>query len=143
MTEPAAPAALLPDPAERLEAGFRAVEQRMQGLPFLNPALAVAAVGFAPWEGHWLGVVLSPWFMNLTLAPRDPGLWQPLAPGEKREYRFPAGEFEFMGAHDPLVGETQICSLFSPVTEFADQETALLTARLALEALMDPQHADG
>jgi [NiFe] hydrogenase assembly HybE family chaperone len=136
-------AALLADPSPRLEAAFREAQAtRMCGLPFLNHALEVAAVGFAPWEGHWLGVVLSPWFMNLTLAPRDLAAWQPLGFGEKRRYSFPAGAFEFVGAADPLAGETQVCSLFSPVQEFADQDSALATARFALEALMDPQHAE-
>lgn len=140
MTEPAA---LLPDPAARLEAAYRGVQAtRMRGLGFLNPALQVQAVGFVPWEGHWLGVVLSPWFMNLALAPRDPAAWQALARGEKRRYRFPAGEFEFVGAGDTELGELQLCSLFSPVLEFADQESAVVTAQCALEALMDPQHAE-
>ena len=45
----------LPDPSPRLEAAFRAVAVRMEGLAFVNPALEVAAVGFAPWASHWLG----------------------------------------------------------------------------------------
>jgi [NiFe] hydrogenase assembly HybE family chaperone len=134
--------ALLPDPSPRLEAGYREVQAtRMRGVALLNPALEVQAVGFAPWEGHWLGIVLSPWFMNLTLAPGDPAAWQALLPGEKRHYRFPAGEFEFVGASDALLGELQLCSLFSPVLEFADQQSAVITARCALEALMDARHA--
>ena len=47
---------------------------------------------FAPWKGYWLGVMLTPWFMNLMLAPRDPARWRPLPPGAKRRYAFPAGE---------------------------------------------------
>ena len=129
------------DPAARLEAAYREIHaSRMQGLGFLNPALRVEAIGFAPWQGHWLGIVLSPWFMNLTLAPRDPDAWSTLAPGEKRHYRFPAGEFEFVGASDERLGELQLCSLFSPVQEFADQDTAVHTARCALAALMDARH---
>jgi len=136
-------AALLPDPSPRLEAGFRAVHaQRMQGLDFVNAALEVEAVGFAPWEGRWLGIVVTPWCMNLTLVPRDPRAWQPLAIGAKRRYRFPAGEYDFVGARDDAVGEYQVCSLFSPVLEFADHETARLTAQHALAALMDSAHAD-
>jgi hypothetical protein len=34
-----------------------------------------------------------------------------------------------------------MCSLFSPMSEFADMETAMLTARLALEAVLDPANA--
>lgn len=129
---------LLPDPSPRLAAAYRDVQaQRMQGLAFLNPALEVEAVAFAPWEGHWLGVIVTPWFINLALAPCDPGAWQPIARGDKRRYRFPAGDYDFIGATDEVVGELQICSLFSPVLEFDDQATARLVATLAREALFD------
>jgi [NiFe] hydrogenase assembly HybE family chaperone len=131
-----------PDPSARLTAAFRAAAARMQGLAFVNPALEVEAVGFAPWEGHWLGVMVTPWFINLTLAPRDPAAWQSLAPGAKRRYRFPAGDYEFIGARDEAIGEHQVCSLFSPVLEFDDAATARLVALLAREALFDPAHAD-
>ena len=39
---------LLPDPSARLAAVFQAVAERMRGLDFVNPALEVEAVGFAP-----------------------------------------------------------------------------------------------
>ncbi len=134
--------ALLSDPSARLTDVFRAVARRMTGLAFVNPALDVEAVGFAPWEGRWLGVMLTPWFMNLTLTPRDPAAWRPLAAGEKRRYRFPAGDYEFVGARDDVIGEYQVCSLFSPLLEFDDQETARLVAALAREALFDPANAE-
>lgn len=132
----------LVEPSARLVAAFRAAAARMQGLGFVNPALAVEAVGFAPWDRHWLGVMITPWFINLTLAPRDVGVWQPLAPGAKRRYRFPAGDYEFIGAVDEIAGEYQACSLFSPVLEFDDQPTARLVATLARAALFDPANAD-
>ena len=123
--------AALPDPSARLTAAFRAAAARMEGLGLVNPALSVEAVGFAPWGEHWLGVMLTPWFMNLTLLPRNPRAWQPLATGAKRRYTFPAGEYEFVGANDAVLGAYQVCSLFSPVHEFADHETARLVATLA------------
>ena len=132
----------LPDPSPRLVNAFQAVAVRMAGLSFVNPALAVEAVGFAPWQGHWLGVMLTPWFMNLILAPRDIAAWQSLKQGGKRCYRFPAGEYDFIGAHDELAGEYQLCSLFSPVLQFEDQDTARLVAQLAREALFDAENAE-
>ena len=114
----------------------------MEGLGFCNAALEVEAVAFAPWAGHWLGVVVTPWFINLVLTQRDPAAWQPLAQGAKRRYRFPAGDYDFIGAHDALAGEYQACSLFSPVLEFDDHESARLVARLAREALFDPDNAE-
>jgi [NiFe] hydrogenase assembly HybE family chaperone len=126
----------------RLEAAFRAAAEGMQGLPLVNQVLEVEAVGFAPWEDRWLGVMVTPWFMNLMLVPRDPSAWNSLAPGAKRRYRFPAGEYEFVGAHDATFGEYQVCSLFSPVGEFEDHATARLVAQLAREALFDPANAE-
>jgi len=130
------------DPSARLMDAFRAVAQRMAGIPIVNPALDVEAIAFAPWEGHWLGVMLTPWFMNLTLTPRDPAAWRPLLPGAKRSYRFPAGDYEFVGARDDTIGEYQVCSLFSPLFEFDDHETARFVAMLAREALFDPANAE-
>jgi [NiFe] hydrogenase assembly HybE family chaperone len=136
-------AALLPDPSAKLENAFRAVHaQSMQGLAFVNPALRVEAVAFAPWKGYWLGVMLTPWSMNLLLMPREISAWRSLPPGEKRRYSFPAGAFDFIGACVDAVGEYMVCSLFSPVLDFADHETARETARLARDALFDVANAE-
>jgi len=136
-------ATLLPDPSARLEDAFRAVQmERMRGLPFLNPAVRVEAVAFAPWKGHWLGVMLTPWSMNLILAPRDPAAWRQLPLGAKRRYTFPAGEFDFISAEAEAIGDYMTCSLFSPVLEFVDHETARQTAALAREALLDAANAE-
>ena len=133
----------LPDPSPRLEAAFRTVyAERMRGLAFVNAAVGVEAIGFAPWRHYWLGVMLTPWSMNLLLAPRDAGAWRPLPPGEKRRYTFPAGTFDFIGACEDTIGEYLICSLFSPLLEFADHATARQTAMLALEALFDSANAE-
>jgi [NiFe] hydrogenase assembly HybE family chaperone len=131
-----------PDPSPALVAAARAAAARMEGLAFVNPALAVDAVGFAPWNGHWLGVLLTPWSMNLVLAPRDRAAWPDVAQGAKLRLRFPAGDYDFVGARDDDVGETLVCSLFSPVLEFEDQATARLVAELAREALFDAEHAE-
>lgn len=133
---------LLPDPSARLVNAFRAASSRMEGLSFVNRALAVEAIGFAPWQGHWLGVMLTPWFMNLILAPRDASAWQSPRQGETRCYRFPAGDYDFIGAADDIAGEYRMCSLFSPVLQFEDQETARLVAQLAREALFDAANAE-
>jgi len=134
---------LLPDPSARLEEGFRAVhKEKMRGLPFLNPAIRVEAIGFAPWKSHWLGVMLTPWSMNLVLTPRDPTAWRRLPLGEKRRYTFPAGDFDFISAEAEAIGDYMACSLFSPVLEFADHETARQTAALAREALFDEANAE-
>ncbi len=133
---------LLPDPSPRLVAAYREIQHtRMAGLPFVHAALEVEAIAFAPWEAAWLGVMLTPWFMNLMLLPYDPLRWVPLAVGDKRTHRFPAGRYSFVGGDDAAIGNYQSCSLFSPVDAFADHTTARLVATLAREALFDPAHA--
>ena len=137
---------LRPNPSPRLETAFaRVLAEKMHGLAFVNPKIAVEAVGFAPWKHYWLGVMLTPWAMNLLLAPREVERWRPLPPGDKRRYVFAAGEFDFISARDDAIGDFLICSLYSPVLQFADHATARETARLALMALFDAanREADG
>jgi [NiFe] hydrogenase assembly HybE family chaperone len=133
---------LRPDPTFVLERAFNAVAERMRGLGFVNPALRVQAVGFEPWEDHWLGILVTPWSINLLLLPRDPVAWRPIRPGEKQRYEFPAGRYDFIDAVDPIVGEYRMCSLFSPALEFEDHAAAVLVAELARAALFDASHAE-
>lgn len=124
------------DPSPLLEAAFRRIEsERMAGVPVLNPALRVEAVGFARWQGHWLGILITPWFMNLVLAPGDADNWRGVRDGERLFRRFPAGDYAFLGGHEPEVGEFQSCALFSPMGQFPDQDGARAVALAALEAL--------
>ena len=128
-----------PSPAAALERAFEAVRrERMEGVPMLNPTLAVEAVGFRPWREHWLGILITPWFMNVVLMPRVSAAWQAIGERESRHHVFPGGVFEFIGAHEATLGDYQACSLFSPMFEFADQREARATALAALDALFDP-----
>jgi [NiFe] hydrogenase assembly HybE family chaperone len=126
-------------PAQALESAFRSIlHERMQDMPMVNLALAVEAVGFRHWGEHWLGILITPWFMNLMLMPRVAAKWQPIGERETRHYVFPAGVFEFIGGHDLVLGDYQACSLFSPVFGFTTQQEARDTAVAALAALFDP-----
>jgi [NiFe] hydrogenase assembly HybE family chaperone len=136
MNDPASPAASLA--ALYAEIG----RTRMAGLPIVNPALEVEAVDFAPWSHHWLGVLVTPWSMNLVLMPRERDHWQTLRSGEVLDYTFPAGVFGFIAHDEPPLGALQTCSLFSPMFEFADQETARLAASAARAALFDASHRE-
>jgi [NiFe] hydrogenase assembly HybE family chaperone len=124
------------DPSRLLEAAFRRIEaETMADVPILNPALQVEAVGFTRWQGHWLGIVITPWFMNLVLVPGAEDTWQSVAPGLRLFRNFPSGDFAFLGSVEAEVGEFQSCSLFSPMGQFADQDGAREVALAALEAL--------
>jgi [NiFe] hydrogenase assembly HybE family chaperone len=131
------PEAARADPSARIESAFTRIwKTRMQGLPFLNAALRVEAVGFRPWEGEWLGAVVTPWFVNLVLMPGE-GPWTALSEGDERIVTLPAGRFRFICGLDPELGEYHACSLFSPAQQFADHDTARAVAAAALEALFD------
>ena len=125
--------------SERLEALYSEIEAtRMKDVPILNPALTVAAIGFAPWQEFHLGVLLTPWFMNLMLLPQDAQGFSELKPGvgEKRQIQLPAGQVEFIVGHEQALGYSLSCSLFSPVFEFSDQEAAVETAQAALAQVL-------
>ncbi|MDE1568357.1 [NiFe]-hydrogenase assembly chaperone HybE [Aquabacter sp. P-9] len=146
----AAPAAVTPQQDERLKAIIAAVPPRleaafreihagqMRGVPMVNETLGVKAVGFRPHEGRALGVLVTPWFMNLVLLPGPDDDWSALATGAKELIEFPSGWYEFLGANRPEVGPYKACSLFSPMFDFSSMLQAVETAQAALGALFDP-----
>lgn len=136
MVEPAS--AVATDPTARLVQVFEAIgRERMAGVPIQNPRLVVEAVGFREWNGHWLGALVTPWFINLVVMPADPAAWRSAPERETVHYPFPTGVYPFLAARAPGLGEYHACSLFSPVLEFADQDAARETARIALAGLFD------
>ncbi len=126
---------------ERLERCFADIEkERMEGIPILNQSLRVGAIGMREWQGYWLCVLLTPWFMNAMLLPGGTGPDneepEPVQVGTKQDFAFPAGQFEFIRGDEPAIGAYWMCSLFSPVLEFADQEAAEAAAEAALDAML-------
>ena len=151
MTEPATIATATAI-AARVESTFERVRrERMAGLPFVNQALRVELVGLRRWRGLWLGVLVTPWFMNLLLLPGDgaaegeevPARWPVVRTGEYAQFAFPAGVMSFLAGREGEVGEYLSCSLFSPVFEFAGHDVARQTAEACLTALFDPAAAGG
>jgi [NiFe] hydrogenase assembly HybE family chaperone len=153
-TPPAAPADSREDepapvsafPAE-LEAAFREIHLgRMRGIPIVNEALGVKAVGFHRTPDALLGVLVTPWFMNLIAAPLPGEDWSALVSGEKKRLAFPSGVYEFTAMQRGSDGSGPgsglppylACSLFSPMFEFATMLQATETAAAALRGLMDP-----
>ena len=129
--------------ADLLEARYREIaETRMQGIPILNGALALKALGMRVWGDHMLCVLLTPWFMNVVLLAREDETENRPA-GSKQTFAFPAGSFEFILGREEGIGPHWMCSLFSPVLEFADQETAETTALAAIGELFADGEAQG
>ncbi len=128
----------------RLEAQFREVHARaMADLPICNPALSVACVGFRRWGNSALGVVVTPWSMNVILAPLPGGAPVVGDKGASHVIDLPCGLVDFLVGDLPGLGRAHMCSLFSPMQQFADQETAVATARAALEGLLDENYLTG
>ena len=129
------------DQARKLESVFEKIErERMRDLPILNPALRVAVVGMRSFGGTWLCGLVTPWFINVMLLPQsadDSEAWGRMGLGSKVEHDFPAGTFEFLCSAEDELGPYRMCSLFSPVLQFGNQEAALATAEAALAALFD------
>ena len=134
-TGPALPSEVI----TRLEAAFREIHTaQMRGMPIVNDALAVKAVGFRRHGERWLGALVTPWFLNLVLLPGEGDEWSGLVPGAKELIEFPSGWYEFVHANRKGVGAYKACSLFSPMFEFASMLQATETASAALVSLFDP-----
>jgi [NiFe] hydrogenase assembly HybE family chaperone len=122
---------------QKLETIFRRIEEeRMRDVPICNPNLEVAAIGFKQGENENLGILLTPWCMNLMLLPGSED-WSQLKLGDKQRHTLPSGKYEFVVAEEVDLGRYQSCSLFSPMFQFGDQKTALATAEAALVAVLD------
>ncbi len=121
---------------------------RMRDVPVQNHALRVQAVGFAPQAdsdgGEWLmGILVTPWFMNLVCLPVDLARLGETVPGvgQKASRQIGGEHFEFIGAHEEGLGAFACCSLFSPMFEFADHAGAVATACEVLNLLRKPAPA--
>lgn len=128
-------------PADTLVQHFReTVQPRMADLPFLNPLLAVEAIGFRQVRGgQWVGVLLTPWSCSLLCLPGPQGFWPDVAAGEKYSWEFPSGTYEFVVAVDANLGPYHQCPLFTGVQHFTSLEEARLTALAVMLALEKPQ----
>jgi len=107
--------------------------EHMQDLPVINKALQVEAVGFRDYHGDQLGVLITPWFMNLILLPEVDN-WSNSPQGDTSSIDFPSGRIEFAVSHDKVLGTYLSAVAFRGVVELADQATA---RKLALEVLSD------
>jgi len=113
-------------------------DEHISGLPIYHRPLQVEAVDFQIWAQGWIGVLITPWFMNVMLLPRDKDQWQSLAVGQKHMQKFPSGEQEFVVGGDEELGSYLFRSLASPMLGFPSQKDARQTAHAALQRLMTP-----
>jgi len=119
---------------------------RMAGVPILNPALRVEALGFELCEGDGaeaggthgaVGVLVTPWFMNLVWFSLE-RIDQPERAGNSRVHQVGTEGFDFIAGHESTFGSYEACSLFSPMFEFPDQAAASATGAAVLATLRQP-----
>ncbi len=122
--------------ASRVESLFREIAAtRMADLPLLNPVIGVHAIGFRPWEDGCLGVLITPWCMNLLSLPGPREDWTNRPELSEEILIFPSGPYRFTIGHEPALGKYRMCSLFSPMFEFADDNAAVETAEAVMKEL--------
>ena len=121
---------------------FRQIgETTMRDLPFYNHALAVEAVDFQPLgDDQWIGVLVTPWFMNVIVLPRRMRPLDEAVIGQRIDEDVPVGRRRFLLAGDAVIGQYKMLSLHSPMNGFRFQEFARIEARKCLRALLAPPH---
>jgi [NiFe] hydrogenase assembly HybE family chaperone len=124
---------------ELLAGSYRDIGDRaMRDLPIYNDALGVEAVGFRRFNGTIVGIMVTPWFMNVVM----PASAARETSGTSLRIRFPAGDIEFALSEVGQMGQIASCSLFSPMFQFADMAAARATAEAALAELMLPADSE-
>jgi [NiFe] hydrogenase assembly HybE family chaperone len=137
MTEHAEPAGGDAEPVRRLVDYYERASRRMQGMPVCNPNVVVEAVGIREFGGRRVGVIVTPWFMNLTIlpSPADLATWRA---GAVAPIAFPSGLYDFVVSEAGDNGLIATRSLFSMMHEFADQDSTRVAARAAIDSLFEP-----
>ncbi|MCG6968959.1 MAG: [NiFe]-hydrogenase assembly chaperone HybE [Gammaproteobacteria bacterium] len=112
--------------------------ERVQGLPIYNAKLAVEAIDFQSCEGGQIGVLITPWFVNVMLFPDDATSWQFKELGEKVKFTLPSGEHEFTVGEEDAIGRYLFRSVVSPTHCYKSQPPARSAASKALSDLLVP-----
>ncbi len=114
----------------------RILTENMQGIPILNPMIEVQALGFQEWQGRVLGVIITPWLMNLVLLPAEGEDWSQMELGHKQPHEFPSRSYKFMINDIEGIGPCQTYSMCSPMREFSTHQQAVQVAQDFLDGLM-------
>jgi [NiFe] hydrogenase assembly HybE family chaperone len=119
----------------QLVAAYREIEMIVRSLPVYNARLTIESVGFRAHQDMLVGVLSTPWFMNIVAAPLSPAQAAPRAKGSKRFIAFPSGDYEFVAGELKGFGGVELCSLFSPMDAFENQQAARIAAEAAATEL--------
>ncbi len=120
----------------RLLDRYREADARMRDLPFYNDGLEIEAVGFRDWEEHCLGIVITPWFINLMLLPGPADDWTGLRQGDQSDWHLPAETIRFT-ANCPEEGDVYLTApVFTNVVGVPDHAAARAIALQVLDGLL-------
>lgn len=132
-----------PGRVAELVASFERIgRESMRGLPFYNEALSVEAIGFERFGEGWIGVLITPWFMNLMLVSDQPIPYAETANGEKRTIELPGGPVKFLCGGTEDFGMFHAHSIASPMDVYKSQNQARAAARRALACVRTPPQAE-
>lgn len=91
----------------------------------VNPRLKCTIVSFCRHRGDWLGVVITPWLMDLMLLPGGGELWGDIPPGQRRYVELPQGTVAFSAAESPELGSYQHAPLVASVATLPNMSAAI------------------
>ncbi len=129
--------------AQQIEAAFeRILCEKMQGIPIVNPAIRVEALGFQAYEGRVFGIIITPWLMNLVLLPATDEDWSGLQLGEKKWHQIGPRQYKFLANDIDGIGVCRTHSLYSPMREFRSHEQAQAAALRFLDELIRGKETD-
>jgi len=139
----AIPQDIIDEKVARLESAFNHIyKERMSDVPIINDKVEVRVIGFQRWQSSYLCIMITPWFMNLMLLPGEAENWQDKVETTASRHTFPSGNYEFLVGFEDAIGKYQMCSLFSPMFEFADNDAAVETAECAIRELMNIENVE-
>lgn len=111
-------------------------QESMRNMPLLNSRIKVQTLGFQYFHDRIIGIVITPWLMNIILLPAEDEDWSSLALGHKQTHTFPSKARKFLVNDIDGIGFCQTHSLFSPMNEFSSHEHAVSAAQRFLDSLM-------
>ena len=101
----------------------------------LNPRLRCTSIGFCRYRGDWLGVAITPCFVDLVLLPGGGDLWGDIPTGQRRYVDLPLGTVAFSAAEDPRLGPYQHAPLLESVATLPDMATAIDLAKKVMAGI--------
>jgi [NiFe] hydrogenase assembly HybE family chaperone len=120
-----------------LTEAYARVAERIAALPVYNEKLEFEVLGFSRWKDAFVGVVSTPWCMNLVRLPIDEAA--EIGPeGAKRRHTLPSVSYAFIIGRLPGFGALESALLFSPMGAFDDPRVARLVVEHAIDGAFAP-----